>query len=73
MLEALPPDFMDQHTSMTKDEWLALHSAVRAGKVIDWCSLPETYKDLCSKHGYVPAQPTTWIGYVDANSLYPLQ
>ena len=62
---------MDQHPNMTKDEWLALHSSVRSGMAIDWGSLPEAYKAFCSKHGYDPAQPTTWIGYVDVNSLYP--
>lgn len=33
--------------------------------------LPEKYKHWMVENGYNPHEPTTWIMYVDANSLYP--
>ncbi len=33
--------------------------------------LPSSYIEWCIRCGYNPREPTTWIAYVDANSLYP--
>lgn len=79
VLAPLSAYFMEQHPDITAVPWIALHDMVRRsspgvrpeGADIDWSSFAEHYKSVCPEHGYGPTSPITWIGYVDANSLYP--
>jgi hypothetical protein len=51
------------------EQYAKLHQRVRSGnKLFLW---PEDYQSWCKSCGYDVEKPTTWIAYIDANSLYP--
>jgi hypothetical protein len=59
-------------------KYRSLHEQVREKEILRGTNkehidelLPREYSDWCVVNGYDPRAPTTWIAYVDANSLYP--
>ena len=54
-------------------EFEVLHDAVRNHHALlgQQQQLPQQYKEWMRANGYNPDEPTTWLVYADANSLYP--
>jgi len=63
----LLPVELPQHLQHCK----SLHDDVVEGDPHDWTTLPTEYADWCKENGFDHTKETSWIAYVDVNSLYP--
>ena len=71
VLEELNDEFFKGMGDLEIGAYKNMHQSVRGGAFYDWTSAPQPYRDFCKSHGYDADAETTWISYVDANSLYP--
>jgi len=58
------------HNLVREQDWLrGLTTEEKKKSILEL--IPSKYLEWMKENGYNPLEPTTWIAYVDANSLYP--